>query len=565
MNEMWGNSTAVTKTSDDAKYKLFDKGNYAMFIHFGMYSQLGGKWDGKTYYGISEWLMNNNVANIPVKEYMEQAKNFNPAKFDGRAIAKLAKNAGMKYIVVTAKHHDGFAMYDSKVSDFNVVKQTPFARDPIKELAQACRDEGLGFGFYYSHNQDWTFPGGNGGPQINENGEKVGFDYYFKHKCLPQVEEITTKYGPLCLIWFDTPGNMPEKYVKELIAVVRKNQPNALVSGRAGHGFGDYETFGDMEVPLKRKDGYWETVDVTNDSWGYAWYDEHWKSSKTILTNLISTVARGGTYMLNIGPSPDGTVNPVANEVLTQSGEFIKRYPQVIYDAKPSPWLIEQPWGDATVQGKKLNLCIYNWPENNQLNLYGLKNKITKANIWHNGKKKPVVFNKDGNWTKISLPIQKPEKWISVIELELDGIPAVEEGLGVDRQLALNLNVILGKAVNCAVDKKEWMEKFGEWKHIYQAKQWKPNSELSWEVNFKTAGLYSFELNYTGKGRMAWRITVDDQSFIQNQQNSSNIYQYFPMGVLKIDRPGKHKISVSLIEGSFEEASLKSIKIGAFE
>ena len=252
-------------------------------------------------------------------------------KFDAKAIAQLAKDAGMKYIVITSKHHDGFAMYHSKACDFNIVDATPWKKDPMKELAAACREEGLGFGFYYSHNQDWTFPGGGNGPKTDADGNPATFDDYFVKKCLPQVKEITSEYGPIEIVWFDTPGRMPKKYVEQLVEVVRKNQPHALVSGRAGHGLGDYQTLGDMEVPRRNIEGMWESVDTTNDSWAYAWYDQYWKSPKEILHRLIACVGRGGTYMLNIGPRGDGTVPERAARSLREAGEWIRRYPQVVY------------------------------------------------------------------------------------------------------------------------------------------------------------------------------------------------------------------------------------------
>lgn len=159
-------------------------------------------------------------------------------------------------------------MFHSAYDKFNIVDATPFKRDPMRELANSCRKEGLGFGFYYSHNQDWTTPGGSGGPQTDSNGNPCTFDDYFRNKCLPQVEEITSNYGEMVLIWFDTPGEIPQKYAEKLVEVVHRNQPKALVSGRVGYNLGDYQTLGDMEIPLENIDGLWESVDVTNDSWG---------------------------------------------------------------------------------------------------------------------------------------------------------------------------------------------------------------------------------------------------------------------------------------------------------
>ncbi len=159
MDKMWGESTVSIDALKAGRGKLFDESNFGMFIHWGLFSHLGGKWKGKTYYGIGEWIMNPRMAGIPVEEYKKIAKDFNPSEFDAKAIAKLAKDAGMKYIIITSKHHEGFAMFKSEASSFNIVDATPFARDPMKELSAACKELGLGFGFYYSHYQDWTTPG----------------------------------------------------------------------------------------------------------------------------------------------------------------------------------------------------------------------------------------------------------------------------------------------------------------------------------------------------------------------------------------------------------------------
>ena len=308
MDKMWGEQVMTLKAADAERGQLFEEGNYAMFIHWGLYSNIGNLYKGKSYYGIGEWIMNRRMANIPVHEYQALAKDFNPTKFDADAIAQLAKDAGMKYIVITSKHHDGFAMYHSKVNKFNVVDATPFDRDPMKELAQACKKHGLGLGFYYSHNQDWTFPGGSNGPKTTHDGKKVEFKYYYENKCREQVEEITTQYGPIAIVWFDTPGRIPREYVEELVKIVRKNQPQALVSGRAGYGLGDYQTLGDMEVPNENVEGIWETVDTTNDTWAHSWYDTYWNNPSEIMHRLVPCVERRGTYMLHLGPRRDRPV-----------------------------------------------------------------------------------------------------------------------------------------------------------------------------------------------------------------------------------------------------------------
>lgn len=560
MDEMWGSQKKLERSDIGDRAALFDDGNYAMFIHWGIYSNIANMWKDTTYYGISEWIMNPRRAGISVSDYMAEAKKFNPVNFDAKAIAKLAKDAGMKYIVVTSKHHDGFAMYNSRSNDFNIVKATPFARDPMKELAQACKEQGLGFGFYYSHNQDWTFPGGNGGPTKTVDGKPADFDYYFKNKCLPQVKEITTQYGDIAMVWFDTPGKMERRFVEELVAVVRKNQPNAMISGRAGHNLGDYLSLGDMNIPIRNVDGLWETVDVTNDSWGYAWYDENWKSSKRILKSVISTVARGGTYMLNVGPKPDGTIPDEAQSALRGAGEWIKKYPHVIYGANPSPWGRELPWGDVTVRDGKLSLAIYDWPLDGTIVLPGLKNNIKSANLLVDGKPQLLKTTKKGNWTSIQLPVRRPEKPISIVEVIVDGQLSIDQSLSLDPIYSTILPVAFAKADGCKIQEKKWMEKFGEWKHISQAQDWTATSKVSWEVEIMEPGHYQVDLNYAGSSRLVWRVTNSEGALLQNEQNASPVYNYYEMGLMKFKTAGKHTVSVEVKEGDIQSASLKEIR-----
>ncbi|WP_372846735.1 alpha-L-fucosidase [Pontiella sp.] len=559
MNEMWGESTVKLRAENAARGQLFDEGNYAMFIHWGLYSQLGNKVDGKTYYGIGEWIMNPRMAGIPVEEYKNLAKTFNPKKFDAKAIAKLAKDAGMKYIIITSKHHEGFAMYHSKACDFNVVDATPWAKDPMHELAEACRAEGLGFGFYYSHNQDWTFPGGNRGPTTDEKGNPATFDDYFVKKCLPQVEEITSNYGPIEIVWFDTPGNMPKKYVQQLVDVVRKNQPNALVSGRAGHGLGDYQSLGDMEVPHKNVDGMWESVDTTNDSWAYAWYDEYWKTPKEILRRLIACVGRGGTYMLNIGPRGDGSVPERAARSLEESGAWIRRYPQVVYAADASPWEHALPWGDVTVKGNRLYLSVFEWPAGGKLYLPGLKTKIASAKLLLGEKSSAVPYESAHGWTILGLPPVAPEKLVSVIEIELAGEPEVVPTFGVDPDIGTEILADFASVAGAELSQKRWMEKFGEWKSVHHVHDWTADAKATFEVSVLEPGDYIVSLTYAGEGRLVWGVDVVGGEHIQNQQNSSHNYQEFPIGWINFPEPGTYAVAVSFLEGDPALASLKSI------
>jgi alpha-L-fucosidase len=562
MDEMWGSDTVSVEVLIAGKGKLFDQSNFGMFIHWGLFSNLAGEWKGKTYYGIGEWLMNPRMANIPPKDYMEVAKDFNPKNFDAKKIAQLAKDAGMKYIIITSKHHEGFAMFDSEASPFNIVDATPFARDPMKELAKACHDLDLGFGFYYSHNQDWTSPGAKGGPTTNDNGEVATFESYFYEKCLPQIKEICSNYGAIDFVWFDTPGNMKKELVKEVVEVVRDLQPNAMLCSRVGHGMGDYSSKGDMEVPVRNMEGLWETCDTNNDSWSYAWYDNNFKSPKKIIERLVSTVARGGTYLFNIGPNGQGEIPEIGAQFLRETGLWIQSYPQVIYDAGSSPWGTALAWGDVTTQGTSLFLTVYNWPEDGLLYLPGLQTKIESANLLDGAHKSDIEYTQNDQWTVFKIPFQSPEKNTAVIEIttkvkatDVD----VNTNLGVYPNCETLLLAELSTVENATQEDIRWMEKFGEWKHANQVSRWEDNSRVSWEVNVQKAGYYYAELNYKGRGRLVWKTETDEGVMIQNQQAATEKYVFYNMGILEFKTPGKHTISVSLVEGNKNSSSLKGL------
>ena len=563
MKDMWGSSPKSIKTTNpEGRGQLFEWGNYAMFIHWGLYSSIGNLWNGNTYYGISEWILNKNMANIDRTEYKAQAKKFNPKEFDAMKIAQLAKDAGMKYIVITSKHHDGFAMYHSKCNSFNIVDATPFGRDPMKELSEACKKLGLGFGFYYSHNQDWTYPGGNGGPAVDAEGNPKTMENYFFEKCLPQIEEITSNYGDMEIIWLDTPGRIPQDYVKKLVDVIHKNQPKVLVSGRAGYDLGDYRTLDDMEIPLENIDGLWETVDVTNDSWGYAWYDNNWKSPKEILQYLITTVARGGTYMLNVGPDGLGNIPEDAQVALRASGKWIQKYPDVIYGATASPWKHALPWGDVVQQQNKLYLAIFEWPTSGKLYLPGLKTSIKTANLLNGSKKQRLKFEKDGSWTVFQLPSAKPDALIDVIELTMESDAVlVDNHQTLDPEIGMrNMSVRFAETTGCEVYKSNWMEKFGEWKHVYCVNKLDKGGKVSWTLDFKEPGRYHVDLNVRGEGKSVWRVETDEKHFIQNQQRASSLFCDRPIGWLQIDKPGRHVITVTM-QGGDENTDLSAITI----
>jgi len=434
----------------------------------------------------------------------------------------------------------------------------------MKELSAACRELGLGFGFYYSHNQDWTAPGGSGGPKENSDGTPASFEDYFYQKCVPQVKEICSNYGEIDFIWFDTPGKMKKELVLELVEVVRELQPNAMLCSRVGHGMGDYASKGDMEVPLRNMEGLWETCDTYNDSWSYAWYDNNFKSPKEILKRLISTVARGGSYLFNVGPDGKGNIPEMGASFLLEAGTWIQKYPQVINAAGSSPWGHALPWGDVTTQGSSMFLSVFDWPQDGLLYLPGLEEKIISAVSLKGSDATQISFEQAKGWTLLNLPSEPADFPVSVIEIKLDREAEsiqVNTNPGVYPNMEARISVEFAEVLNASKNNERWMEKFGEWKHVTQVSEWKKDSKVEWELEVFEPGYYYLYLRYKGEGRLVWKTETDEGMMVQNQQAATEKYQNYPMGILEFKKAGKHTLAVSLVEGDPESSKLEAIII----
>ena len=317
----------------NAKCEWFKEAKFGMMIHWGLYSLLGGEWRGKRMDYIGEWIQSKYE--IPNAEYHQLAKAFNPIYFNADEWVSIAQDAGMKYMVVTAKHHEGFAMYHSRVSRFNVVDATPFGRDVIGELADACARKNMKLGLYYSQDLDWSDPNGGGylSPKDNYGGmgwtnfwdypdaSRKNYTECFENKIKPQVKELLTQYGDLCLIWFDTPKTISPAQSNELVEMVRALQPDCLVNSRVGNGMGDYTSMGDNEIPEDFKsDGLYETPATLNDTWGYKSFDANWKDARRVLQLKQHLNERGLNYLLNVGPDHLGRIPAPAVDILREVG-----------------------------------------------------------------------------------------------------------------------------------------------------------------------------------------------------------------------------------------------------
>lgn len=330
--------------SRDQRIQWWRDGKFGMFIHWGLYAIPAGTWGDKVYKrGYSEWIMFESK--IAVDTYRQLAKRFNPEKFDAEAWAKLAQDAGMKYMVLTAKHHDGFSMYDSALTDYDIVDATPFARDVTGELVEACRSLGLHFGCYYSVDRDWFRPTGPGNRYKQTNtwdypdSTPQDFDRYFEDFAKPQVEELLTKYQP-DLLWFDGISMKNDAQVETLYNSIRKLAPQCVLNSRIHHctpvetippPFCDYISTGDNEIADRNLGYEWENPGSMNTSFGYNKNDHQWLSTETIITNLVDTVSKGGNYLLNVGPTAEGTIPEPSVTRLLEVGEWLKVNGDAIY------------------------------------------------------------------------------------------------------------------------------------------------------------------------------------------------------------------------------------------
>jgi len=429
---------AQAPDSPEAKKKRlewFHESKYGLFIHWGLYAIPAGMWNGKRIPGIGEWIMFRS--RIPVPEYEQLARQWNPVKFDAEAWVQLARDAGMKYIVITSKHHDGFALFDSKVTGWDVVDATPFKRDILKELAAACAKHGMRLGFYYSQAQDWHDPNGAGNTWDFGPDEKKDFDKYLRGKAEPQVKELLTGYGPVALVWFDTPRMMTGERAQRFTDIVRSLQPATLIDGRLGAA-GDYVTTGDNVIPAEVQAEAWEVPATINHTWGYKSWDHDWKSQGDVTFKLVDIVSKGGNYLLNVGPMADGVIPEPSQEVLRLVGGWLKTNGDAVYGAGPTPWGDELgEWtskGATDLRGNKLFLSRDEWRVTTKpgklyftffheprvpFELPPMKNAVKRAYRLMDGEEIPVKV--EGGKTTLDIRRPLPDLTATVIVVEIEG------------------------------------------------------------------------------------------------------------------------------------------------
>jgi alpha-L-fucosidase len=418
----------MAAATDNARLEWWREARFGMFIHWGLYAVLAGEWQGKRVPGIGEWIMYR--ARIPLADYAALSGRFNPTEFNADAWVKTAHDAGMKYLVITAKHHDGFAMFAS-AHPYNLVDATPYQHDPMKDLATACHRYGVRLCFYYSQDLDWEAPGGSmHWDEAGPDGKFLPvppehFSRYLEEKVKPQLRELLTNYGPVGLIWCDVPASITKAQSLDLREFIHSLQPECLVSGRVGHDCGDYGSLGDNQIPAGPVRGDWETPATLNDTWGFKHYDHNWKSVEYLVRLLVQCASKGVNYLLNVGPTAEGVIPAPSIDRLQAVGQWLKTNGESIYGTQQSPFPCDFPWGRVTCKPGHVYLHLFRWPDR-EFALAGLRSRVLGVRLLADGREL-VPFRQehdlatDHHVLRLTLPAAAPDPYAAVIALDLAG------------------------------------------------------------------------------------------------------------------------------------------------
>ena len=547
----------------DQRIQWWRHAKFGMFIHWGVYSLPGGEWKGKKVSGYAEHLMRKEK--ISRTEYLDLARQFNPVKFNAEEWVRNARAAGMKYMIITSKHHDGFAMYPSEFSDFNIKKQTQFQRDPMAELSAACKKYGLKFGFYYSHAFDWEHPQapGNDWEYKNPGGDSSlygGREWYDLHpellekakkyvdeKAIPQIQELVKKYHP-DILWFDTPQKLPLSENIRILKAIREVDNTVVVNGRlvrfGDSNFGDYRNTADRPAEFYPVTGDWEAIPTTNESYGYHKFDSSHKPVSHFVRLIANAASRGGNLLMNIGPKGDGTFDVKDVNILKGIGAWMNKNGESIYGTQAGP-LPLQSWGTSTLKGNRIYLHVFDWPVDGKLHVGGLKSGVNRIYLLTNAKKQ-FSFSKTN---ATDLVVNVPGKAIDAVNTVL--VVELKNDLQTDpvRYVSTNVPVTRFLAYDAVQEGRGFS--FGDGKTgRYYVEGWKSKDQnLVW--NFRTSFPTDVKLviKYLAAEENAggmYALSLDDnysrQYVITDKKNTAVITR--EIGTIQL-HPGNHRLKIS--------------------
>lgn len=551
-----------------------------MFIHWGLSSVLAGSYHGRridrgpdTGNGLGEWIMYN--AKIPVAEYAAYAKQFDPVKFDAEAWVALAQAAGMKYIVITAKHHEGFAMFQSAASRFNIVDATPFGRDPLKELAAACARHGIRLGFYYSQAQDWHHPGGGarsgpgpiagGNPEIGhwDQAQAGDFDDYLNRIAIPQVRELLTHYGKVSILWWDTPVGMTPARAARLAKLLAL-QPGIITNNRLLDPHKPNAYSGDTETPEQFipatgvKGRLFEVCMTMNDTWGYKAHDHHWKSAADITRKLIDVVSKGGNFLLNVGPDAQGVIPAASVERLRDSGRWVHANAEAIYGTTASLFR-RLPWGRSTTKGNVIYLHVFDSPQDGRLVVPGLRTPINRASLLVSGQS--LAVTRRGTDYLVRVPIKAPDPVATVVKLEFDHPPVVAQPLPgplVDGTISLPAN--LAEIVNGYADNARLM---GTGANAYIGGWSRDKTSLTWWFKVEQAATFDLEAEVAVSAPVSIRVTCGEfQTTVMLKATADlNDYHRVSLGRVSLKQAGECQIELTSVGDDWKPVRVRSLRL----
>jgi len=423
-------TTQESPAQKAARLRWWSDARFGLFIHWGLYSVPAGEWNGRT--GMAEWFMDETM--MPLAQYERFAAQFNPTQYDPDAWVRIAKDAGMKYIVITSKHHEGFAMWDTQATDYNIAKRTPYGKGVLKPLAEAARRAGLHFGTYYSI-MDWHHPSQHGAQQNHRNPTlmhpelKAQYVAEMKAELKELIEQTDTE-----ILWFD--GEWVNWWTvadgQDMVRYLRALKPDIVINNRVAYLRNDMEGMdrgtpvGDFGTPEQQippagfgPDVYWESCMTLNDHWGYSRADQNWKSPQDVVRNLIDIASKGGNYLLNVGPTAQGRIPEAAVERLDATGRWMRVNGESIYATQASPFAHALPWGRATQKSGRLYLHVFDWPADGKLHV-PLRNTVAHAHLLA-APDTPLKTGRDANGVVLELPAQAPDAVASVIALDVSG------------------------------------------------------------------------------------------------------------------------------------------------